>query len=212
MTTPKKKVLIVGGNGGVGTALIENLGSQYVCTAPTSNELDLSDFSSVDAYSLVGFDIIIIAAAYNVGAFRGWLFNQSYNQVNQVLVNHVGPLLLIKNFVRDNSSGHIIAYTSTNIEDPWPQNLFYTTSKMALKMGIDILRTSYPSFVFSEICLGKTKTKMLEQNYGDTKTDSEIQEMYATVPHLDANYVANVTLSCIQEKSTRIVLRPNGES
>ena len=59
----KKTILILGANGFIGKNLLEQLGSKYRFSTPTSKELDLRNITQVDKYfSENNFDVVINAA------------------------------------------------------------------------------------------------------------------------------------------------------
>jgi hypothetical protein len=50
---------------------------------------------------------------------------------------------------------------------------------------------------------------MLKQNYQGTKTDQEIEQIYAQSPSLEADAVAKVIETSVQNKLTQITMVPN---
>jgi NADP-dependent 3-hydroxy acid dehydrogenase YdfG len=63
--------------------------------------------------------------------------------------------------------------------------------------------------VFTEICPGKIKTNMLQQNYQDTKTAEEIEQLYAKSPTLTAEEVAEMIIFAINRKLDHITILPH---
>lgn len=206
------KILIVGGTGGLGRACKEQLrlGNEVVVTS--RSELDLENFEQIENYDLSSFDVIVNCAGANPGAHQGWQNNSWQNQVCQVQVNFTGAMLLAKRYVKQRKRGQFVFVTSYNIEDPTAQNIFYTTSKAALRYGMKILRKEFPDFVFTEICPGKIKTNMLEQNYQGTKTKSEINDMYNQTPCLDPMAVASAIESAVRYKLIQVTITPNEQT
>ena len=157
-------LFITGGSSGVGQACVE-LFDQHTITAPTRNELDLSNFEAISQLDLSQYDIVINCAGANVGAFQGWQDNTWQNQKNQVDVNFTGALLLAKQYVQQRATGHFIYITSSNIDDPIVYNIFYTAAKAALHYSMNTVKKQYPNVLFTEIRPGKIRSNMLKQNY-----------------------------------------------
>ena len=202
------KILIVGASGGVGRAVSKAL-SFHEITELNRALWDLTQPHQVDKLSLTAYDVIVNCAGYNVGAHHGFLGNISCNQSNQVSVNFTSQLLLMKQYLKNRETGHFIYFTSDNIDDPISYNLFYTASKQALKYSADVLSKEFPNFLFTEIRPGKIKSNMLRQNYGNEISDDEINKIYQSKPYLSCEYIAEVVVKCIEDK-TRFVKFDNG--
>ena len=203
------KILVTGGSSGVGEAVSRRLSDQHQVHAPGRAELDLSNFEQIDQYDLGQYDVVINCAGANAGAYLGWLNNTCENQSQQVSVNFTGALLLAKQYVKQRSQGQFVFVTSYNIEDPIALNIFYTASKAALRYSMQTLRREFPGIMFTEICPGKIQTNMLRQNYQGTKTDQEIEQMYARTASLSADQVAEAIETAINNRLTQITLVPN---
>jgi len=203
-------ILVTGASGGVGSEVVRLLSPAHRVLAPVRQELDLSDFASLDRLDLTDFDVVIHCAAANPGAYLGWHENTWQNQCQQVDINLTATLFLIKQYTRQRDRGHFIYVTSTNIDDPYPQNLFYTTSKAAVRFAADTVQKKYPNFRFTEICPGKIKTNMLRQNYQGAKKDEEIEEEYNRTPCLDPREVAEIIVDSINKGIEKIRIVPHG--
>ena len=203
------KILVTGGSSGVGQAVVRRLSDQNRVYAPGRAELDLGNFEQIDQYDLGQYDVVINCAGANGGAYLGWLNNTCENQSQQVSINFTGALLLAKQYVKQRSQGQFVFVTSYNIENPIALNIFYTASKAALRYSMQTLRREFPGILFTEICPGKIKTNMLRQNYQGTKTDLEIEKLYAQSPSLEPDDVAKVIETAVQNKLTQITLVPN---
>jgi NADP-dependent 3-hydroxy acid dehydrogenase YdfG len=118
-------------------------------------------------------------------------------------------LLLAKQYVKQRGRGQFVFVTSYTIEDPIALNIFYTASKAALRYSMQTLRRECPGILFTEICPGKIQTNMLKQNYQGTKTDLEIQQLYAETASLSADQVATAIQTAIENALTQITLVPN---
>jgi NADP-dependent 3-hydroxy acid dehydrogenase YdfG len=127
-------------------------------------------------------------------------------------VNFTGALLLVKQYARQRNQGQFVYMTSSNIDDPIAHNIFYTAAKYALRYSIDTVRKECPDIVFTEICPGKIKTNMLQQNYQDTKTAEEIEQLYAKSPTLSADRVAKMIVFAIKQQLDHITILPHNNS
>ena len=201
-------VFITGGSSGVGQACVK-LFDQHSITAPTRDELDLSNFEAIDQLDLSPYDVVINCAGANAGAFRGWQDNTWQNQKNQVDVNFTGALLLAKQYVQQRATGHFIYVTSSNIDDPIVYNIFYTAAKAALHYSMNTVRKQYPGVLITEIRPGKIRSNMLNQNYQGTKTPDEIDKLYAKAPVLEPADIAEAIATAIKYRLDQITITPH---
>jgi len=201
-------LFITGGSSGVGQACVE-LFNQYHVTAPTRDELDLSNFEAIDQLDLSPYDIVINCAGANAGAFKGWLDNSWQNQQKQVDVNFTGALLLAKQYVQQRPDGHFIYVTSSNIDDPIVYNIFYTAAKAAMHYSMNTVRKQFPGMLITEIRPGKIRSNMLKQNYQGAKTTDEIEEMYAKGAVLAPADIATAIATAIKYRLDQITITPH---
>jgi NADP-dependent 3-hydroxy acid dehydrogenase YdfG len=201
-------IFITGGSSGVGQACVE-LFAQHTVTAPTRGELDLSDFEAVSQLDLSGYDVVINCAGANAGAFKGWQGNSWQNQKNQVDVNFTGALLLAKQYTQQRTTGHFIYVTSSNIDDPIVYNIFYTAAKAGLHYAMNTVKKQYPNMLITEIRPGKIRSNMLQQNYQGTKSQAEIDELYAKGPVLNPSDIAKAIGAAIKYKIEQITITPH---
>lgn len=203
------KIFVTGGAGGVGAALVAHLSKEHEVVAPTRQEFNLFDFPAIDRLDLSNFDVVINCASANAGAYQGWQDNAWHNQVTQVNVNFTAALMLVKQYTRQRQTGQFIYVTSTNVDDPIAYNIFYTAAKSALRYSINAVKKDFPGIVFTEICPGKIKTRMLEQNYQGTKSSEEIEAMYAKTPYLVPEDIVRVVDQAIKYKLDHITIKPH---
>jgi NADP-dependent 3-hydroxy acid dehydrogenase YdfG len=201
-------LFITGGSSGVGQACVQ-LFDQHHITAPTRDQLDLSNFEAISQLDLSPYDIVINCAGANVGAFRGWQDNSWQNQQNQVDVNFTGALLLAKQYVQQRPTGHFIYVTSSNIDDPIVYNIFYTAAKAALHYSMNTVRKQYPNMLITEIRPGKIRSNMLNQNYQGAKTPDEIEELYTKGSVLSPADIATAIDTAIKYKLDQITITPH---
>ena len=202
------KIFLTGASSGVGRACYELLKADHNIVAPSSKEFDLGNFTDIDIVDLSNIDCVINCAGVNPGSWQGWKNNQWQKQQHQVDVNFTGALLLVKQYVRQRKQGQFVYMTSSNIDDPIAHNIFYTAAKYALRYSIDTVRKECPDIVFTEICPGKIKTNMLQQNYQGTKTAKEIEELYAKGPCLKTEDIVRVIDQAIKYKLDHVTISP----
>lgn len=206
------KVFITGASSGIGQQCFELLKTDYQVTAPTRSDLDLCNFDSIDQLDLSEYDYVINCAGANQGTNLGLHNNSWQNQIGQVNVNFLAPLLLAKQYTKQRPSGHFIYVTSSSIDDPAPYHIFMVSGKAALRFSMDVLKKHYTKFIFTEICPGKTKTNMLKQNYQGTKTDAEIAAEYQGVDYLTADQVAEAVITAMKLKLDQVKILPHGNN
>lgn len=203
------KIFLTGGSSGIGSATKNFLISQgHQVYAPTRQELDLSDFATINDLDLSQYDIVINCAGSNIGAYLGWQNNAWQNQQNHVDVNFTGPLLLAKQYTRQRSTGQFVYITSTSADDPRSYTIFMVGSKIALRASLTAVQRDYPGILFTEIVPGKTRTNMLRQNYQGTLGDEEIQRMYDQTPCLTADQVAQSISTAIEQRLAKVTISP----
>ena len=206
------KIFLTGASSGVGQACYNLLKTDHIVVAPSSQEFNLGNFTHINAVDLSDIDCVINCAGVNPGSWQGWKNNHWEKQQSQVDVNFTGALLLVKQYVRQHKQGQFVYMTSSNIDDPIAHNIFYTAAKYALRYSIDTIRKECSDIVFTEICPGKIKTNMLQQNYQGTKTAEEIEQLYAKSPTLSANRVAEIIVFAISQRLDHITILPHNNS
>ena len=204
------KILLTGGSSGIGHASAQLLLTQgHTVITPTRQELDLNNPSNIDHLSLEEFDAVVNCAGANVGTHLGFYNNTLSNQLTQLNVNFITPLMLAKKYSQDNPNGHFVYISSISIDTPRLYNIINSTSKAALQYAMNVIRVELPNFIVSEICPGKTKTNMLRQNYNNTKTESDIDAEYESQIYLTPQQVAKCVVIALEQKLDLIKIVPH---
>ena len=203
-----KTILLTGASSGIGKACFEIMSDKFDIFAPSRQEFDLEDFSSISNFDFSKYDVVVNCAGTNVGTYLGFHRNAFENQVMQVHVNFIAPVLMAKKYTQDRESGQFVYISSNSVDNPQLYNIFNSTSKLALKHTIKVLANEYTNFLFTEISVGRTKTNMLHQNYNNSKSWQDIELEYAQYKCLTADQVAQNVLYSIEHKINKIVLNP----
>jgi short-subunit dehydrogenase len=203
-----EKMLITGGSSGIGKACFLLFNDYYDITAPSRLELDLSNYESIANYDTSNFDIVINCAGVNKGTYLGFEHNTDVNQIEQITVNYIGPLLLAKNYIKKRDKGHFIYISSISIDEPELYNIVNASSKAALRFAFNKIDRSIKNIMFSVVCPGKTKTNMFYNNYCGTKSKKEVENEYNNSLYCTAEEVAVMVKLCIDKKIKQVKIVP----
>jgi short-subunit dehydrogenase len=204
------KIFLTGSSSGIGLVTKQLLEINHEVFAPSRSEFDLENFENIERTDFSQYDVVINCAGANMGAWQGWHKNTWQNQSSHVNINFTAPLLMAKQYTSQRSHGHFVYVTSASADDPIAYNIFMVASKAALRYSIDAIKRQYKTFIFSEICPGKTRSNMLKQNYQDTKTDQEIEQMYQQDACLTSEQVAEVIVTAIHQRLDKVTILPHG--
>ena len=126
-----KKILLVGGTGGLGSKIIKDLGEKFECISVGSMFCDVTDETKVNKYlNSVDFDIVIYLSVKNIDGLIHKQTNESINQ--QLNVNVFGFLNVIRSCtpkLREKGYGRIIYISSILSNKPIKGTGIYSASK-----------------------------------------------------------------------------------
>lgn len=169
MMSKKKTVLLTGGNRGIGKAILDEIKDDFNVLTPSREELDLSDFNSIDNYLKIvpSIDILINNAGINIIKNIESILDEDIQQVN--MVNLVAPLKLIQNCVKTmkiKQQGKIV-----NISSIWgirskEKRTLYSATKFGIIGQTKALARELGEFniLINAICPGFTATDLTMQS------------------------------------------------
>lgn len=167
-----QSVLITGASRGIGKAIFEKFTSEGYCVvAPTREQLDLSEPSSIDDFveknKDMPIDIIVNCAAINPIAYIEDIEDSDFDKTMQV--NIKAPLKLIQGFVggmKSRGYGRIV-----NISSIWgvvskEKRTTYSVSKNGIHGISNALAVELGEYniLINSVCPGFTNTELTLQN------------------------------------------------
>jgi NAD(P)-dependent dehydrogenase (short-subunit alcohol dehydrogenase family) len=127
----KKKILLFGGTGGLGTKLISNIGDEYDCIVIGSKLCDVTNEESVKKFiNNIDFDIIVYLSVKNIDGFIHK--HSSENIDTQISVNINGFLNVLRHStekMREKKFGRVIYISSVLSKNPIRGTGIYSASK-----------------------------------------------------------------------------------
>jgi len=129
-----KKMLILGGTGGLGKNMTELLSEKYKVTSVGSKDLDVTDFTQLqDYFNNNQFDIVLNLSGYNYDSFLHKYNNETIKEAEkQIRVNVQGCVNLLAACLpsmRENKYGRIILLSSVLSRAPLAGTSIYSASK-----------------------------------------------------------------------------------
>lgn len=207
-----KKVLLIGANGGIGSACNKLLAmnSDYQVTEWTSKNLDLNFPENIFKCDFSPYDILINCAGHSQGTYRGFLNNSWQNQLSQIMVNYASTLFLLKHYANSRSSGKYVWCSSDTIQTPSVYQSVYASSKTAAKFAIDLIRDEAKHISMIEVQFGLTKTNLRFRNFEGTKSSQEVDESFNNTNVLHAEQVAKELLFGIENNLNKVTVKYEG--
>lgn len=163
-----RTILLTGASRGVGEAIYSKLKKSYNLVAPTREELDLSDNTSIDAFikknKNTEIDIIINNAGIN---FPQWIEEISDENIEKTIqINLIAPIRLIRGFVgkmKKNRWGRIVNVSSIFGIVARGKQVLYSATKHGLN-GVTkalALELAQDNILVNSVCPGFTKTDLV---------------------------------------------------
>ena len=180
-----KRVLVTGGNRGIGMAIAKRYQSAgYDVVRPTREEIDLSSISSIQSYfnkNTGEIDILVNNAGENKISPICELSIDDWQRI--LTVNLTAPFVLIQSVVphmKKNKWGRIVNISSCYSLVSRKQRAAYSASKAGLN---SLTRTAAIEFaaygiLVNAICPGFVETDMTSQN----NTPEQISELCSHIP------------------------------
>lgn len=180
-----KRVLVTGGNRGIGMAIAERYQSAgYDVVIPTRAEMDLSSINSIQSYfnnKIRGIDILVNNAGENKILPICELSIDDWQRI--LTVNLTAPFVLIQcvvSHMKKNKWGRIVNISSCYSLVSRKQRAAYSASKAGLN---SLTRTAAIEFaaygiLVNAICPGFVETDMTSQN----NTPEQISELCSKIP------------------------------
>ncbi len=194
-----KNWLVIGKTGGLGSSCIELLESRkQQVVALSRQDLDLSDSASIMNFDLSEFDVVINCTGHNKGTFRGFLANDYFNIVDQIQVNFIANLLLLKNYANHRTAGRYVWFNSTSTRNPTPYQSIYGSTKVANKFAIDLIKQEVSHINITECCVGLVKTNLRHTGYCGTKSKETVDQEHANLNSLDPRKVAEKIIDAVE--------------
>jgi 2-C-methyl-D-erythritol 4-phosphate cytidylyltransferase len=177
-----KVVLVTGGNGSLGSKLVEYFNSKnYKVLSPSRSELNLESNESVRDYleSLTDkVDILVNNAGIMMmnKVVDSQFFINSYNMVN---INLMNPLLLTSELIKRNPKMTTINISSTSGELGRPEFMGYGISKS----GMMIMTESLVAEGHSSYCInpGRLDSKLRSNLFGNEDKSSLLQPSHVVL-------------------------------
>lgn len=206
-----KTLLILGGSGNIGSTIIERFKKAgYKIIAPTRQELDLEDRSSIEKYlkniNLKYVDVLIHCAGFNEPKPIEEVTLLDIDKTNAV--NVLSFCQIVKYFVpglKEKKNGYILAISSIYGIFSRAKRLPYAMSKHALNGVIQTLALELGPFNIKVNALspGFVDTKMTRKN-NDVKTIRDFEEKIPLGRLASTKDIANVAYFLCSPENTYI--------
>lgn len=199
--------LIIGNTGGIGAACEKILKSRHqTVTGFSRSHLDLNNLSGIQNLDLSGFDVVINCAGHNKGTFKGFLKNDYHNIIDQIQVNFIANILLLKKYATSRERGRYVWLNSTSTGKPTPYQSVYGATKVASKFAIDLVRQEASHINITECCIGLTKTNLRFTGYCGTKNRDAVEHEYTQLNALDPYDVSLKIVDAINDDKDLIII------
>ena len=93
--------------------------------------------------------------------------------------------------------GKFVWFSTSLLDQARPFHSTYAGSKAASKFALDLIRQEATHIKILEVKVGPTRTRFKYNNFGGTKTQDEINNIYKQENALEPDYVAQHTVDAI---------------
>lgn len=168
----KKNVFITGAGRGIGGAIYKKLRSEkYKIIAPTREDLDLSDNSSINSYLKANKDLKVDILINNAGInLPTWIDELTDDNISQhVQVNLISPIKLISSFtshMKKSRWGRIINISSIFGIVARGKQTMYSATKHGINGMTKALALELGPYniLVNSVCPGFTNTDLVKRN------------------------------------------------
>lgn len=207
-----KKIIVFGGNGGLGSKLIPFLEKKYIVTAVGSKDVDVTSFSDVHEYfSENEFDVVLNMSGSKYDAFLSKINQDDQEGINKMIdVNIRGNINIVSSCLPkmiEKGYGRIISISSVFSELNVPKNSIYCASKAFVDRFISNANKENVKFgvTCNSIQLGYWDGGMcyrVDEKYQEMakekiglKRFGRLEELYNTIDYIVENeYVSGTNL------------------
>jgi short-subunit dehydrogenase len=201
------KILVIGANGGIGTALVKELLSRNNnVTAWTSKDLDLNYPELIFTKNFNHYDILINCAAHSQGTYLGFLNNKWQNQISQITVNYTSNLMLFKHYAQSRSAGKYVWISTDLLQGARPFHSVYVSTKAASKIAFDLIKQDVTNINILEVKVGLTRSNFRYRNFEGTRSIEEINAIYDQEQALSPECVAANIVAAIDKNEKEIYI------
>ena len=207
-----KKILIVGGTGGLGSQVSKMLSNKYEVTSVGSSELDVRDMEKCNSYfKNKQFDIVLNMSGVNYDSFFHKLTPNDSEKINQMIdVNIKGTINLVSSclpYMREQKYGRIILISSVLSEKSVVGTSIYSSCKSFLdkfvkNISLENIKQGITSNTIQLGYFDGGMTYKINKNYIENIVDSiglkrfgSIKELCNTIEYLIENeYTTGINL------------------
>jgi NAD(P)-dependent dehydrogenase (short-subunit alcohol dehydrogenase family) len=207
-----KKIIVFGGNGGLGSQLVPYLEKKYNVVALGSKDVDITSFEEVkNFFDSHDYDIILNMSGKKYDAFLSKITQDDQEEINKMLdVNIKGNINIISACLPkmiEKKYGRIISISSIFAELNVPKNSIYCASKAFVDRLISVANKENIKYgiTCNSIQLGYWEGGMaykVEQKYQDLakekiglKRFGRIEELYSIIDFIIENeYVCGTNI------------------
>ena len=207
-----KKIVVFGGNGGLGTKLLPLLREKYEVFSPKSSEIDITNLAEISSFlKEIQADIILNMSGKKYDNFLSNITTDNYQEINSMVeVNIKGSINIFAACLPsmiEKKYGRVIMLSSIFAELNIPKNSIYCASKAFIDRLVSTANKEniQHGITCNTIQLGYWDGGMchrIEQKYQDMakskiglKRCGSAEELYSTINYLvDTEYICGTKI------------------